>query len=413
MSSEKAEDSDAEMAKKLFGISSCDDDISNNEKLDHQTEDPMNTDTQTDNNTMDEEYSELDEIFGGEEEKAVVEIASKKKDSTELLEGTPIYTVKGDLPMPASHDYALLKLPPHVKCEWEHAFDPVSTIDRELSSSLSTEIPATLAHQMLSTMRFRAAFDPQTHAIRTLEGNARLVKWSDGSQTMLIGGANNAALHYEVVSLELISPHPHLFHQIKCEESKHLHLKTNENEPADGNENEMLVGMGSFQYKIHLRPFDSAKPPITSATVPTSTGTKDQVKMAALLPPGRYMARVKTLDEGTMTESPEMQQARLAKVAHERLRAQRAQEQRRRNLTQTTSGRNKTTLTASFLEEDASDYDDDEARRKDILDEYEEDFIDDSELQARHNDGGLSDAEDEVYGRGSRSSRRQATRSRR
>ena len=268
-------------------------------------------------------------------------------------------------PFELGYECMLVKVPAFLRTQMQEPFDPVTTVDQEIEGfgADPDDIDAYIATRVLTTIRFRSNLTLDNRL--TLESNTRLVEWEDGTMSLAVGDEL-----FEVVAQNISGEHNYIFQK---------HTGVGCMEVLRGLDRKLLIRPYITDTGDHRR-FLAINP----AKIDTTTGEK--------LASGREPARVRMAQISTDPEAEKTQQARLHQ---EKIRARRQQENRRRNLK--TQHRTRP-LSTEFLEADSDNAD---------MDEYEEDFIDDTGLfedevssePVGSESGELEDSEDEVYGK--------------
>lgn len=242
----------------------------------------------------------------------------------------------------------LLKMPPFLRYQAEEAFDPIGTVDQELDDfgADPDSVDAATVTRMMATVRFRSGWDDASGR-STVESNARLLEWEDGSMSIAVGDEL-----FDIAPQDMSSEQAYLY-------QKH---------PG------CMEAAGRFARKLLVRPYIGDRQEHRKYLQLSDTRRVDEMTGLALAS-GRDPARVKM---ATTTEDPEREKERMVRLQQEKLRARRKQEHRRRNAEQV-SKRAGRSLSAKFLEED-EEYDADEDYFEEREDEYDADFIDDTDL---------------------------------
>lgn len=282
----------------------------------------------------------------------------REGDSQAKGEPTPSMTIPPvTRPRDLDCECLLLKIPPFLRYQAEEPFDPIGTVDQELDDfgADPDNVDAATATRMMATIRFRPGWD-DAEGRSTLESNARLLEWEDGSMSLAIGDEL-----FEVVSQDMSNEQSYLY-------QKH---------PG------CMEATGRFARKLLIRPYIGDRQEHRKYLQLSDTRRIDEMT-GQTLASGRDPARVKM---ATTTEDPEREKERMIRLQQEKLRARRKQEHRRRNVEQV-SKRSSRSLSAKFLEEDDEyDANEDYFEEREDQDEYEADFIDDTELFGGSEDG--------------------------
>lgn len=329
--------------------------------------------------------ADFDQIFGDEEteegEETVAKINIPDESSAmreELHEEFPQSNISG-MTITTSHAMAsdleaacsMFKLPPQLRVQPEEPFDPVHTVDAELLQFGANPdlIDQVTCNRMLVTMRYRRNYQADKDGDVKYESNTRLVTWSNGSQSLVIGDEPL----FEVLSQDISNTdHAFLFYRHPgCMESA-----------------------GQVMHKLQLRPYDPRR--FAGVVAPTSSNTS-----VAVTNPETNKVKFMSIDELPM-EDPLTSHARLIALDQEKARTRRRQDILRQNL-KSKRQQQGTSLSESFLEQDDNEdyYNDDDDEEDDlggfIVNEEEE--AEQQEAQDEE-EGELSDNDDEVFALG-------------
>jgi RNA polymerase-associated protein LEO1 len=259
------------------------------------------------------------------------------------------------IPAPRDFNYVpmLLKLPGFMGVE-KNAYSSRSVMEEELAGvegSLEDDTNnAALLLNAATCIRWRS--DSKTG---TKQANARLVKWSDGSYSLMVGE--------ELFDMSV---------QSMSAENNYIFGRHSE----EGG----MECLGKLKERVMIRPYitddQRHRKYLAAAAVASAKASADvRVKMAV-----------------TITD-PEMEKQRMIKLEQEKIKAKRKLEAKRRNLKQRSFDRvTRTGLTAKFLEE----RDIDEGMEED---EYEDDFIDDTKVTEDEELESESESEAEFSGK--------------
>lgn len=247
----------------------------------------------------------------------------------------------------------MLKLPGFIAVEGE-PYDRYKLEEEEISLLDTDDLgnPSREGLLRLSTsIRCQEGPIDEDGAVQT---NTHLIKWSDGSHSMLIGQE-----HFEVQLQNIQKENSFLFTR---------HAKEG-----------CMEANGKLVDRLAVRPFitaDQSHRKFMALSNSNETG----------LPVGRDPARVKM---AVTVADPEREKQRMIKLEQEKIKSKRRLEMRRRNLQQRSYERvARTGLSASFLEEEDGAGSEDQDR-------YEDDFIDDNEGQNIDDEDELEAEEDE------------------
>lgn len=234
---------------------------------------------------------------------------------------------------------ALLKLPAFMGIQAQE-YSPEAVLEAELGDVAdggNGGEDSAAASQLLraaTTVRWRQGDDAPI-------SNARLVQWSDGSWSLVLGDS----VYFEL-SMQGIPSEQHFVF------GRH---------PEEG----AMECLGKLEQRLMLRPYI----------------TEDQAHRRYLAAAATTAAKVQTevrVKMAVTTVDPELEKARMIKLEAEKLKARRKLEARRRNLKQSSLDRvSRTGLTARFLEEE--DFEEEATAGEE--DQYEDDFIDDNPIE--------------------------------
>lgn len=193
-----------------------------------------------------------------------------------------------------------------------------------------------------------------------IKSNARLVQWSDDSWSLMIGKD-----HFQVILQNIYGDNQYIFSPLSKS-------PTEEGQVEDAGVNYSFLE-GEFSQRMAVNPFicedQSHRKYLVAATAATVKDSNDvRVKLA-----------VTTVD-------PEKERQNRIRLEQENLRFRRKEESKKKTITNRNLDRSvRTGLSARFLDEDDSIEDSDDSgygggqTKRENVDEYEEDFIDDGE----------------------------------
>lgn len=211
-------------------------------------------------------------------------------------------------------EFHFVKLPNFLSVE-PRPYDPEAYEDEiEEEENLDEEGRARLKLKVENTIRWRTSFDKEGNAVQ--ESNTRMVKWSDGSLSLYLGGEV-----FDVYRQPLQGDHNHLF----------IRQGTG------------LQGQAVFRTKLTFRPH--------------STDSFTHRKMTlSLADRSSKTSAIKIL--GTVGSDPDAHRGEMIKKEEERLRASMRRESKQKRIRErSTTGRG---MSGNYLEPDRDGYDDSE-----------------------------------------------------
>jgi len=256
-------------------------------------------------------------------------------------------------PTDSGHVPYLMRIPGFVN------FFAKPLVGKSLTAALLDEFPGQDMFDYGDLLRAQTTIRSRQAPGGQLDSNARLNRWSDGSWTLQIGQE-----HFEVLP-QAFSEGEHNF----------LFVKQVSKETGDYPAHSCMEGIAKLANKLTIRPFMDA------------TGShRKYLALAEATGKGMKVTKVRV---ATTTVDPEKEKQNIIRLQQERIKARRKLDARKRNLQQRSLDRvGREGLSARFLEEG-----EDAAIESD---EYDEDFIDDSEI-VDDNNRDDSESEDEEY----------------
>jgi hypothetical protein len=253
-------------------------------------------------------------------------------------------------PLDSGYMPYLLKFPGFIQ------FQSRPLAERSLATTLSEEYPEQdvldYGDVLKAQTTIRAARGKDSSDPAGLKGNSRLNRWSDGSWTLQIG-----AVHFEVL--------PQAFTE---DEYNYLYVKQRldftDTEKGTTSSEEGMEAVAKLANKLTVRPFTDV-----------SGSHRKYLALAEATGKGMKVTKVRV---AATTVDPEKQKQNLIKLQQERTKARRKVDARRKNQQQRAFEKvGREGLSARFLEEN----EDGEAFYSgEDADEYDADFIDDSEI---------------------------------
>lgn len=280
----------------------------------------------------------------GEEESQLITAGTERKRTLADVRTKEMTLKKMKAPRDSNRIPMLLKLPGFMGLD-RSPYSVGQLLEGELSgyerAEKESHDPSVLL-RAANSIRWR--FDQEN--TEKVETNARLVRWSDGTFSLMVGEE-----FFEVSVQNMIAEQNYIY-------GRHVNDKE-EQEPMP-----VMECLGRLKERIMIRPYITddqrhRKFLAAAATASAKASSDVRVKMAVT------------------TADPEKEKQRMVKLEQEKIKARRKLEAQRRNLKQRSFERvARTGLTARFLEERPEEDFEEGADE----DEYEQDFIDDTNV---------------------------------